>query len=155
MAPVGLGHGWASYRLVAPLAEFAARHGLGVVLFEVGFVLQRGPDTVRAPDVFFLRHRDLPPDQDLRRFVEGPPTLAIEVVSPSERERELHTKIGEYLDAGSARVWVVRPEQQTVTVYRAGGDVAVKAVGHVLDSNDAAFEVPGFSLAVAEVFKTR
>jgi Uma2 family endonuclease len=58
----------------------------------------------------------------------------------------------EYLDAGSERVWVVRPDSRTVTVYRADRTARILRQPEVLDSDDAGFTVNGFELPVAAVF---
>lgn len=82
------------------------------------------------------------------------PNLAVEVKSADDTNAELLGKVAEYLDAGSHRVWVVRPEQQTVTVFSADGDVRTLRVGDALTSADAGFAVEGFALAVAEIFES-
>ena len=41
--------------------------------------------------------------------------LAVEVVSPSDTFTEVEEKVGEWLEAGTALVWVVNPRRRTVT----------------------------------------
>lgn len=53
--------------------------------------------------------------------VEGVPDLAIEVLSPDDRPGRLQRKIGHYLDSGVTLLWVVDPEEETVTVWSTGG----------------------------------
>ncbi len=148
MAPVGGEHGGATVRLVVALDRWAGRHGGRALGSDVGFVLRRGPDTVRAPDVaLFLGDRC--PQPLPRGFLEVPPDLVVEVVSPSDRERDVLAKVGEWLDAGVREVWVAWPAAQRVTVHRAGGDARGYTAAETLASPDL---LPGFSLAVAEVF---
>jgi Uma2 family endonuclease len=85
-------------------------------------------------------------------FVEDSPTLAIEVVSPNDRERDIAAKVEEYFDAGAQRVWIVRPKNRTVTVHRPRGDAHTYSVRDTLTSADAAFAVEGFALSLGELF---
>jgi Uma2 family endonuclease len=52
MSPSSAGHGVVIARMGALIHTFVDQHDLGVTLgAETGFVIERGPDTVRAPDV--------------------------------------------------------------------------------------------------------
>ena len=152
MSPVGYQHGEVAGAVSAALRPFARKHRLGGVGVEVGFRVAGSPDTVLAPDAHFLARERVPTGSDASRFVEGAPTLAVEVVSPNDRDIDVQAKVEAYLAAGSERVWVTRPEQQSVTVYRPDGTARIFHAGDVLTSEDAAFAVDGFELAVAEIF---
>ncbi|MFN0148720.1 MAG: Uma2 family endonuclease [Dehalococcoidia bacterium] len=104
------------------------------------------------PDLAFVASGRLDPDRDRTKAVGLSPTLAVEVVSPNDRDRDVGAKVLEYLAAGSARVWVVRPESRTVTVYRADGSANIRYEQDLLTSDDAGFSVEGFQLLVAGVF---
>ncbi len=147
MSPVGLEHGE-----IAIDIAFADAQRLGRVSAETGFKLAEDPDIVRAPDVSFVTADRRPKGAGRRRFVEGAPDLAVEVMSPDDREKDLLAKAGEYLDAGAGRVWIVRPGTRTVTVFRAGGEVATRHEAEALTSEDAGFAAGGFALAVASIF---
>ena len=88
-------------------------------------------------------------------FVPAPPTVAVEVRSKGDYgpkpEREMADKRADYFEAGTAVVWDVNPRAGTVTVYAATtpGTPRVFAAGGVIDAEPA---MPGFRLAVAEVF---
>ena len=60
MSPVGYQHG----KIVARLIFLLHRHLLdmpsGIVVTEVGFKLAANPDTVRGPDVAFVRNERMP-----------------------------------------------------------------------------------------------
>jgi Uma2 family endonuclease len=152
MSPVGLRHGDLAVTLAAELRRFVRAHSLGTTSVETGFRLRRDPDAVRAPDVSFLRRERVPPRPADLKFIEGPPDLAIEITSPDDRDSEIAKKVGEYLAAGVMRVWVVRPELETVTIHRADGSARTLGIGETLTSDDAGFPVPGFALAVAVLF---
>ena len=152
MSPVGRRHGNVAYRVASALGDFVDANNLGEVAWEVGFRLARDPDLVRAPDVHFLKRSLVEAMTDSAGFVDGPPTLAVEVISPSDRDVDIAAKVEDYLAAGAERVWVVRPEQQTVTVHRPGGDAHTYRSGETLTSDDAAFDAAGFQLPVDDVF---
>ena len=70
---------------MARLGDYVERLGLGTVMVEAGYVLQRAPDTVRGPDVSFISAARLPPEQIPEEFIPGVPDLAVEILSPSSR----------------------------------------------------------------------
>jgi Uma2 family endonuclease len=150
MPPVGDWHGEEQLELAVPLREFARLHDLGTVRVETGFRI--APQTVRAPDVSFVAGRDQAPARDRTSYLPGAPTLAIEVVSHADREADVLRKVGEYLDAGSARVWVVRFESAAVTVYRPDGEARTLHTEDTLTSDDAGFGVEGFALPLKQLF---
>ena len=81
--------------------------------FEAGFRL--GADSWVQPDVAVLRAEQ---QQERGGYFEGPPELAVEIVSPSETATTLHRKIDRLLSAGAAEVWVLYPETGKLQVFR-------------------------------------
>jgi len=153
MSPVGVEHGEVVANLCDPLRRFTRERRLGAVLIETGFRLRRNPDLVRAPDLSFVVAGRMPAARaDRLRYFDGHPDLAIEVLSPDDRESEIAQKIDDYLAAGAERVWIVRPRNRTVTVHRPGGDSHTYSGNDTLSSSDAAFSEPGFALPLPEIF---
>lgn len=149
MTPAGYEHARVVSRINSRLAGFVELHQLGqVTTGEGGFLLARDPDTVRAPDVAFVS-ADRVPHEPLRGFFQGPPDLAVEVISPNDRASQVAAKIQDWLDAGCRAVWVVDPELRTVTVYRSRSSIVVLRASEQLSGDDV---VPGFAIAVAEIF---
>jgi len=148
MTPVGFTHGYLVPRLVMLLGPAAESAKAGVIVTEVGFVLSRNPDTVRAPDVAFISAERLGSEEQ-EGFFEGAPDLAIEVLSPGDRASEVQAKIREYLNAGSRLVLVVDPRTRTFTAHHPGGDA------HVYGDNEAITLdlLPGFVFRPAELFR--
>src|SRR5437867_10435812 len=84
--PAGYRHGDAAGLMVHLLRSFVRGRGLGrVVTCDTGFVLARSPDTVRAPDVAFVSAERERKTGKVTGFFPGPPDLAVEVLSPSDR----------------------------------------------------------------------
>jgi len=144
-------HGQVGMRLALLLAQHVVAHRLGIVLTgDAGFLLARDPDTVRAPDVSFVRRDRVPPDGILGPgYIEGAPDLAVEVLSPDDAMIEMEEKVDEYLATGARAVWVINPKRRTVTVHAPGAPILVLGEGDRLDGGDA---VPGFACDVREVF---
>lgn len=121
----------------------------GWVVDHCGFVLARDPDTVRGPDVAYVSSERLATGVTDGPFFEGAPDLAVEILSSSNRPREIAEKIGEYLEAGARRVWVVDQERKTVTVHGPDRTPRTLGSGDVLDGEEV---LPGFSVPVSELF---
>lgn len=146
--PAGYRHGDVAARLLVIVGSFVHEHQVGrVFAAETGFTLERNPDTVRAPDVAFIRTERLlhtPP----RGFAEIAPDLAAEVLSPDDRPGEVLAKVADWLKAGTRLVWVVDPVRKHARVYRADGTEALVAMGESLEGEDV---VPGFSCLFDDV----
>jgi Uma2 family endonuclease len=147
--PTGWIHGEVQAALLSHLRAAARAGRLGSVVAEVGFVLARQPDTVRAPDVAFLRTDRLPAADRATRFIEGAPDLAIEVVSPDDRAWEIGEKVEEYLASGTRLVWVVDPRNRHVVVHTPDRIAHVLRAGDALDGADV---VPGCRLGLDDLF---
>ena len=152
MSQPGEQHGIIAGNIYDVVKPFVRAHALGLVYFDTGFRIRRAPDRVVNPDLAFVAGGRLDPGRDRTRAVGLAPTLAVEVVSPNDRDHDVGAKVLEYLEAGSDRVWVVRPESRTVTVYRADGSANIQHEAAVLSSDDAGFAADGFELRVAEIF---
>ena len=53
-------------------------------------------------------------------YLEGPPALAVEVISESNRADQMNRKVKKYLSNGALEVWVAYPKTQCVWVFRQG-----------------------------------
>lgn len=146
--PPGYQHGDVAARLLVAIGSHVYAHKLGRVLAaETGFTLFRNPDTVRAPDVAFIRTERVPAEP-LTTYPEFAPDLAVEVLSPSDRAGRVLSKVGDWLDAGTRLVWVVDPVRRAARVYRVNGTDAAVAADGALDGEDV---VPGLSIALADM----
>lgn len=150
MNPAGNVHGRVAMSFAWRLARYVEENGLGTVYAaETGFKLATDPDTVRAPDVAFVSRARVEAIGDIEGFWPGAPDLAVEVVSPGDAYAEVEEKVFDWLDAGTKMVIVVNPRQHSATVYKSPGDINVFTETDTLDGGDA---VPGFELALQEIF---
>jgi Uma2 family endonuclease len=83
-------------------------------------------------------------------IVEGVPLLAVEILSPSDTHANIAGKVREYLAVGVPLVWIVDPDFETVTVYRADAEPAIFNKQQDLTADP---HLPGFRVLVAELFE--
>jgi Uma2 family endonuclease len=147
MSPAGSRHGHVCVNLSARIHAFVADRRLGYVFdSSTGFRLPGG--NVRLPDVAFVARGRFAGEQVPEGFSDVPPDLAIEVLSPDDRSRDVLDKVGEYLQAGVRLVWVIDPRRRTAAVYRSLTDVRQLSSGDSLDGEEV---LPGFQCRLAEV----
>lgn len=131
------------------LGNFVEQIGdTGMILGADG-TLRMMPGLVRIPDVSYTSWDKVPdrkvPSAPVPHLV---PDLAIEVYSPGNRRGEMQRKLGEYLGAGIAEVWMVYPKSRSIRVYRPGAESVRYAVGETLVGT----VLPGFRVELAKLF---
>jgi Uma2 family endonuclease len=121
--PTGRKPGRVVGRIYRSLDDYATATGRGEAYPDnVGFLVPRVPSGRQsfAPDASFFVG---PFPADPMRFLEGAPTLAVEVRSERDygaaAEAELAAKRADYLQAGTAMVWDVDPVAECVHIYQA------------------------------------
>lgn len=157
MSPAGYQHSRCVKAIFKNLDAYVTQRGRGEVFPDnLGFQIAELPGSKRqsfAPDVSYY---DGPPPPDPSKFIQGPPTFAVEVRSPEEygpaAERQLADKRADYFAAGTKVVWDVDFKGRQVFVYRADdpGTPTVYASGQTAEAEPA---VPGWSMGVDEVFQ--
>ena len=149
MSPAGSEHGALTIEIGRILGNFVKPRGLGAVLgADPGFVIAQNPDTVRAPDVAFLRAERVG-ERLPKGFFPGAPDLAVEVLSPGDRATGVLEKVQDWLAAGCLAVSVVDPKKQTVTVYDNRHTVVRLRPTDTLSGGEL---LPGFNVPVADFF---
>lgn len=146
--PAGYRHGDVVMKLAFAMMTYATENQLGLVsAAETGFKLFSAPDTVRAPDVAFVR-RERVPDPLPAGYAELAPDLAAEVISPGDRAGAVLAKVADWLSGGSALVWVVDPVRRIARVYRADGSESLIPDTGALDGENV---LPGFACPLARI----
>jgi Uma2 family endonuclease len=111
-------HGVTCANVAWVLGNYARQKRNGYVCGnDTGIMWECDPDTVKGPDVVFydknVSFGELNP-----KWTEEVPTLAVEVRSPNDRMSKITRRIGQILTWGVALVWLVDPEDRTLTTYR-------------------------------------
>jgi Uma2 family endonuclease len=138
--------------LLAHLFMFGKANNLGMAFGDnTSYTLPNGDELI--PDVSFIAAERLPKPMPKKFFFA--PDLAVEVFSPSNREREMLERVQSFLASGTRIVWVVYPVTRVVDVYRssADGSLTLRTIPFegALDGEDV---LPGFSLPVKDIFPT-
>ena len=146
----------AAFEIAVSLREFARRTGKGVAYPDgIGYALRPpllGGRQSFSPDASYYNG---PSPTNPMRFIEGPPTFAVEVRSEDDygeaAEAELTAKRADYFEAGTRVIWDVDPRTKTVAVYRIGApwQSSILHPGQVADAEPA---LPGWRLAVNDIF---
>lgn len=149
MSPSGSLHAIITARLTGILNDYVEARKVGWIFgAEGGFHIRRDPDTVRAPDVAFVR-ADRMPETIPHGFFPGPPDLAVEVLSPSDRASEVLAKVWDWIETGCRRVWVVDPEMRSVAIYAPGAEASLLHIADVLTDGEL---LPGLEIELRKVF---
>ena len=150
VSPPGSRHAVLATRIASLLHHHVTTHRLGAVMTSGGVKLAANPDTVREPDIAFVRQEQIPETGVPDGFWPGAPDLAVEIKSPGDRTSEISAKIDDYLARGVRLVWVVDPKKKTVTIHAPRSALVTLGVEDILDAGDV---VPGFSCPVRPVFE--
>ena len=123
-------HASAQARVASAFLSWADEYGAGRVGTEWEFRIAPPDEVARTlvPDVAFLSYAKLGFDQDdAAQMPSIAPNVAVEVLSPHDRQRNVDEKIRVYLACGTGLVAVADPERRNVTLYGANGVVTLNA----------------------------
>ena len=149
MSPVHANHGVICVRLSSLLFNFVQKRKLGEVYdSSTGFRLS--DKVVLSPDISFvskarLKRIFVAPD----KFLRGAPDLVVEVLSPSDRLREIHRKLDEYFEHGARAVWLVNWKLEQVHLYSPDSIEALTRPNDLLSGGQV---LPGFKCRLGRIF---
>jgi Uma2 family endonuclease len=116
---------------------------------DAGFILQRDPDSTVGIDVAYASAELAAREPDNTRQMEGVPTLAVEILSPSNTQEEIDEKLDLYREVRVPLVWLINPRHRTVTVFRPDAEPVLFNVTQELTAEP---HLPGFRIPVAQIF---
>jgi len=137
-----LGHLIENYLEQNPIAEIYGS--------STGYRMASG--NLLSPDLSVVLISRFPDGVEPDSFGYFAPDIAVEVLSPSERQRKLKEKIVEYFANGAKLVLVINPKTRSVTIYRSPEKAETLQETQTLDCS---LVLPGFACTVAEIFKKR
>lgn len=111
----------------------------------------RDEERVYLPDVSVTCWAKAPKSLRDRRLraIERPPDIAIEIASTDDRPGRVADKLAFYRRAGVPLVWIVDPDERTVSVYQPGTQVEMFGPGQTLTGSPV---FPGFSVSISDLF---
>jgi Uma2 family endonuclease len=117
---------------------------------DIAFKLRADSPTLVGIDVAYVSAELRAKTPKGKRVVEGVPSLAVEILSPSDVHSDITEKVQEYLNVGVAAVWVIDPDFEIVTVFRPdAGTVTFNREQDLI----ADPYLSGFRVRVAELFE--
>ena len=148
--------GWMESRIAMVLAialgNFINPRKLGYLAGAEG-MLRMKSGRIRLPDICFVSAADVPPGTPPNQPVPTlPPTLAVEIISETNTAAEMRQKAKEYFESGSRLVWMVYPKTRTVAVFEQLQEQPTRTLTEA-DVLDGGSVLPGFSIAVTEIFQ--
>lgn len=144
--------------LFADLFAFVQANDLGTVLFETAYVLDADERTnwvrsARQPDIAFVTRARV--KEHNKRFGKGgpwrlAPDLAIEIVSPTDSQNDIESRVHDYLRFGVPLIFVFDPFHRDVRVHTQDNPD-----GTLLNDTDTLIGdpvLPGWSIALSGIF---
>ncbi len=138
---------WIATRMVYLISAYLQERPIGYVVGADGTFQMTNGD-ILIPDVAFVTHERMPTLPE--RIALTPPDLAVEVMSHTDKIKDLRLKAQRYLDHGTRLVWLVFPHTQTVEIYDGDADVLTLTPADTLTGGSL---LPDFSLPVADLFQ--
>lgn len=117
--PVSVAHQKSNSFLHKLLSAWVDYYQLGEVHHPpllVKFTLPDGRQVAREPDIVVILNSNT--GQFTEQYFEGVPDLVVEIVSPTRRHTDRHTKFEEYESGGIPEYWIVEPERQYAEFYQ-------------------------------------
>jgi Uma2 family endonuclease len=126
------------------LRQFVEKKKLGIILHAPCDVYFSRYDVVQ-PDILFVAHDRRGTIKE--RYVQGPPDLVVEALSPSEPERDREIKRKLYARYGVLEYWIVDPDAKSI-------ELLVRRLGAFVGKEKLTSPVlKGFKLSLAAAFK--
>ena len=146
MPPPGMLHGVTVAKVSRRLGNFIDAGLGGTLATESGIITTRASDSVRGPDVAYWSKERL--KEISIGYSDLAPDMLVEVLSPSNTWKQSRKKLQEYFDLGVRFVWVIAPEDRTLTIYRNADE------GRVLHENATVTGeevLPGFECRASDL----
>ncbi len=118
---------------------------------EAGVRLRKNPDLTVGVDLVYLAPglSSRVMADDTTTIIDAVPTLAVEILSPSDTIEDITHKVKLFRDAGVPQVWLLHPDFRTVSVHFPVAESVTLNATQELDGGDA---LPGFRVPVARLF---
>ncbi len=121
-----------------------------VLCNDAGVVTARSPDTVRRADISFYSYARVPKGPLPDRYLDVPPDLIVEVLSPGDRWSKILGKVAEYLNAGTRVVAVLDDKRPLAYIWRTDDAPRILAAEDELTIPDL---LPDFRVRVGQFFE--
>jgi len=117
---------------------------------EAYFRIRQVPETNVGIDVALSTPGQKVTTKKRASFIDGAPVLAVEVLSPYDKVKDIGESIEEYLECGVLRVWIIDPYADTLMVYRSD---SVPELFTLTDTFGGDAVLPGLEFKITELFE--
>ena len=149
-APLDAGHISAANKIEESLRLYVLSRQLGLVKgIGTGVLLQRNPDTIRAPHIMYVPVSALPEGPGSKKYIETIPEWVCEIITPDDYQCTVFDKTNMWLWHGVLMVVEAYPAERSVLVHRKGVPFETLTGDDALDGGGV---LPGFSLPLSEIF---
>ncbi len=150
-------HQWIMMEIAIRLRGFVSERGAGVVLTApVDLLIRSEPLRTRQPDILYLsaERTGIKGRAELQglQFLEIPPDLVVEVLSPSNSRRDIEDKMEDYRRIGVRECWLVSPEAETVEVLNLSAEEVATTAIFGVDGTLRSAVFDDFTLPIREIF---
>ena len=150
-------HPWTIRVIFSALDTFLSANRLGIVLTAPYDVLvSREPLRVRQPDILVVNSEltgiSHPSDLAGRPYLERPPLLVAEVLSPSNTRRDIEQRLADYRSIGVPECWLSSFLSRSVEVLRLTPDAAITVATYGMGDILRSEVLPEFTLPIADIF---
>lgn len=145
-------HGTVVLNLTRAMGLWLHDRGSGVdgyACFDIGIIVARAPDTVLRPSICYFSGGNRFEQVDAT-LTEACPRLVVEIAGTNDRRSRMRERVRDYLALGVETIWVVEPAREEINILRKSEASRLLASHHTLKGGDV---LPGFSIAVADVFR--
>jgi Uma2 family endonuclease len=146
MPPPGGLHGVCQVKTSGRLGAHVYGGFGGTLTTETGFVTRRDPDSVRGPDISYWSKERL--SEVPVGYIEISPDMLVEILSPSNTTKKILEKLREYFSKGVRLIWVISPEDRTLTIYRTPDEGRLLHETALVTGEDV---LPGFECRVSDL----
>lgn len=150
MPPTGFETSEKNADLTMQLKLWAKKDGRGRVTDSNGeYILPNGAK--RAPDAAWILKSRVEKISKKRRekFLPLCPDFVVELMSPSDRLKDVQEKMREYIENGARLGWLINPKEKEVHVYRPNAEPEILKKPQIVSGVDV---LPGFELDLTEIW---
>ncbi|HEX8196648.1 MAG TPA: Uma2 family endonuclease [Pyrinomonadaceae bacterium] len=150
MPPTGFETSNRNAEIVTQLRIWAKKDGSGLVTESNGeYVLPNGAK--RAPDAAWILKSRVEKISKKRRekFLPLCPDFVVELMSPSDRLKDVQEKMREYVENGAGLGWLINPKEKEVHVYRPNAEIEILKNPQTVSGENM---LPGFELDLTEIW---
>jgi Uma2 family endonuclease len=150
MPPTGFETSNRNSEINLQLRNWAKTDGRGFATESNGeYVLPNGAK--RAPDAAWILKSRVEKISKKRRekFLPLCPDFVVELMSPSDRLKDVQEKMREYVENGARLGWLINPKEKEVHIYRPNAEIEILKNPQTVSGENV---LPGFELDLTEIW---